>query len=199
MQWKISKLGTNKSLSLTNVLENKIEIVNRSHRDSRTHILDDIKVSVTPENIFVIEKRLKDLELSREVESSENFKKISKLEKIVEGIKKEKSISPKKMSNDIEVKGKRKIRVRSVSAKSVNNRNKSLVLKTKTKPKKLCVYIKDLEEEAEKWKRKAHVLAKKYYSDIKEMKRNIIDMKNKMDIERQDFREYCYSVLQGNK
>ena len=174
-------------------MENKADIINRTQREEKINSIDESKPCMTPDNFDIIEKRLKDLELSREVESSENFKKISKLEKIVEDIKKEKSISPSKKIVKTEFKRKDKIRHRSTSVKSINKHTKSAILKPK--PKKLCVYIKDLEEEAEKWKKKAKLLAKKNYSEIREMKKELIGMKSLIEIERNEFREYCYAIL----
>lgn len=184
MQWKIAKLGGNKSFSLTQVLENKQSPLKKSQRSPSN---DEALFALTPESMNVIEKRLKDLELSREVESSENFKKISKLEKIVEGIKKEKSLSPASAGRSKKKLGKN----RSTSVKNVKKQNS-----LKEKPKKLCVYIRDLEEEAEKWKKKAQMLAKKYGAVVRSMRSEIKDIKNVLEYERAEFREYCNELLQ---
>lgn len=132
-----------------------------------------------------IEKRLRNLEISREVESVENSKKISKLEKIVDEIV-EKSISPQKNTPKIRSH-------KSMRAKSNVNLKKE---KMKTgKNSRFCVYVKELEDNAEKWKNRARVLQKKCFSEIKDIRKQMNHAKSEIKKEAEDIREYCSRIL----
>ena len=193
MLWKISKFNKNKSFSIKN--QENAETVNKSQREDFEN-----KEKLSVDNFEFIEKRLKDLELSREVESLENFKKISKLEKIVEKISKDKSPSPRKKNEKtwkfVNNEKTLKKRQRSLSS-PMGSRNKSQIIQPKNQ--KLCFIIRDLEETAEKWKKKASFLEKKCLFQIKKMKKEITDLRTDMNTNKKEFDDYCINLVQSLK
>jgi len=143
-----------------------------------------------PRALNHIEKRLRDLELSREVESVENSKKISKLEKIVDEIVEKSIISPQKNAPKIRP-------LKNARAKSNVSLKKEKL--NSGKNSRYCVYVKDLEENAEKWKNRAKVLKKKCFSEIKEIRKQMNQVKSEMKKETEDIREYCYRILNSRQ
>lgn len=69
------------------------------------------------------------------------------------------------------------------------------MLKPKKKNIKYCVYVKDLENNAEKWKNRAKLLQKKCFTEIKQIKKQLNSMKSEIQKEAQEIKQYYTSII----
>jgi hypothetical protein len=179
LQWKISKINRNSSQAI-----NDVDTDVTSKIKSNENSLSLVKHSISTDTLNGIEKRIRDLEISREVECGEHLKKIHKLEKIVGKIAKNEK-SPRKINFDAGI--------------SRKNRTKSTgYLKKEVKPKKnvrYCVWVKDLENDVEKWKHRAQILQQKCFIEIKELRKQLIEVKTEVKKESKDLKSTYMTLL----